>query len=237
MSCMRAAVSGVDRTTLFILVFLVCFSCGKRDTSRDGANKRTSGEMTSVEGRKKARFVGNYNREFNDLHTLHMAAAIQNGIEPMETRADTAKYKQKLMRLPDELELYKTYQLTHSAPFLVESATQLLMDICANFRDSLYQKQLPIYKLYVTSVTRTKEDVRKLTRRNYNALENSAHCYGTTFDISWKRFENLDRDTIHGVPPERLKLVLAQVLFDLKHQERCYIKHERKQACFHITVR
>ena len=27
------------------------------------------------------------------------------------------------------------------------------------------------------------------------------------------------------------------VLRDLKREERCYVKHERKQGCFHITVR
>lgn len=32
-------------------------------------------------------------------------------------------------------------------------------------------------------------------------------------------------------------MVLAMVLRDLKREERCYVKHERKQGCFHITVR
>ena len=108
---------------------------------------------------------------------------------------------------------------------------------CSNFRDSLYRKELPLYKLYLTSVTRTDEDALDLFGRNINAIENSPHRYGTTFDISWKRFYPIDADSVNQVLPERLKLVLAQVLFDLKNQKRCYVKHERKQACFHITVR
>jgi len=120
---------------------------------------------------------------------------------------------------------------------LVPSAASLLIEISRNFRDSLYSKDLPLYRLYLTSVTRTDEDIAGLTKKNINAVENSSHRYGTTFDISWKRFDPVDPDTLQSLPPERLKLVLAQVLFDLRNQNRCYVKHERKQACFHITVR
>jgi hypothetical protein len=129
------------------------------------------------------------------------------------------------------------HNITHSIPFLVPSAAQLFIDIAQNFRDSLYSKDLPLYRIYLTSILRTDDDLSTLTKRNINASENSTHRYGTTFDVSWKRFEQIIPDTVHQVPPERLKLVLAQVLFDLKKHERCYVKHERKQACFHITVR
>ena len=46
-----------------------------------------------------------------------LGPAIKNGIKPMETRDDTLLLKNKLVRLPDELELYKTYPLSHSIPF------------------------------------------------------------------------------------------------------------------------
>lgn len=217
---------------LFSLLVLFC-KCGK------GKAETTDNYSVAAINKKerKPRFTGNYSREFNDLQELHMVAALSNGIKPMDTKADTALLAEKLVRLPDELELYKTYELKHSVPFLVPSAAQLVIDISRNFRDSLYSKQLPMYKLYLTSITRTNEDVGNLTRRNINASENSTHCYGTTVDISWKRFCEVDPDTVNQLPPERLKLVLAQVLFDLRNQQRCYVKHERKQACFHITVR
>ena len=38
-------------------------------------------------------------------------------------------------------------------------------------------------------------------------------------------------------PSMILKAVLGEVLRDLKKQGRCYVKHEVKQACFHITAR
>lgn len=170
---------------------------------------------------KVPRFLGNYNREFNDLNDLHLMSAIENGIKPLETRADTIYQMDKLLRIPDELDLYRTYQLTHSIPYLVPSATKLFLDIAQNFRDSLYNKNLPLHKLYLTSVTRTDEDIVRLTKRNINASSNSAHRYATTFDISWKRFDKIDKHVEETINPDRLKLVLAQVLFDLKTEERC----------------
>jgi hypothetical protein len=59
--------------------------------------------------------------------------------------------------------------------------------------------------------------------------------YGTTFDISWKRFMKADKSK-KELNERQLKMVLASVLRDLKKEKACYIKHEKNQACFHITV-
>ncbi len=220
------------RTFLFVFIILVSISC------KDKKIQPEAEQSIPVDIRqRKAKFSGNYNREFNDLNALHIVAAIKNGIKPLETRSDTIHQLDDMVRLPDELDLYKSYNITHSIPYLVPSAAKLFMEIAQTFRDSLYSKELPIYKLYLTSITRTDDDITSLTKRNMNASDNSAHRYGTTFDISWKRFDKVDHNGHDELLPERLKLVLAQVLFDFKNDQRCYIKHERKQACFHITVR
>ncbi len=220
------------RIWLFVFTILIAIGC-----SKDNKQQETE-ETIPVDVRKrKSKFAGNYNREFNDLNQLHLVSAIKNGIKPLETRDDTVHQIKDLVRLPDELDLYKSYNITHSIPYLVPSAAKLFIDIAQTFRDSLYSKELPIYKLYLTSITRTDEDIVRLTKRNINASDNSAHRYGTTFDISWKRFDKVDENNHDELFPDRLKLVLAQVLFDMKNKQRCYIKHERKQACFHITVR
>ena len=220
------------RRLLSILLFgsvLLLPACSKR-------KEMTSEDATEVS--KARRFNGNYNTTFNDLQDAHMAAALKHGVKPLASRADTVDFKKKqLVRLPDELELYKTYDLTHSIPYLVPGAAELFIDIAQSFRDSLYSKDMPLYKLYLTSVLRTDEDVADLRRININASDNSVHRYGTTFDISWKRFEQLLPDTVNKVSSDRLKLVLGQVLFDMQSAERCYVKHERRQACFHITIR
>ena len=86
----------------------------------------------------------------------------------------------------------------------------------------------------MTSVLRTPQTVRKLRRVNRNATQESAHQYATTFDISHSKFicDNADgtRRTF-----EDLKNLLAEIVYDLRREGRCYVKHERKQACLHIT--
>lgn len=214
-----------------VLLVLFCVSCSSGD---ELVNQQD--EVLKQE-KKYTRFSGNYNKGFNDLHDLHIQAAKKNGVGPLSTRSDTLKYAHELVRIPDELDVYKTDKLKHSVPFLTKDAAILLTDICLNFRDSLVSKDMPLYKLIVTSVTRTDDDVKGLTKRNINASDNSAHRYGTTFDISWVRYEKInsvDERTRHD---GQLKSVLGQVLHDLRQRDRCYVKHERKQACFHITVK
>mgnify|MGYP000255442637 FL=1 len=92
----------------------------------------------------------------------------------------------------------------------------------------------------MTSVLRTQDDVKRLRRRNGNASPNSAHFYGTTFDVSWKRFQKIEDEDgrpLQDVSADTLKLVLSEVLRDLRKADKCYIKYELKQGCFHITTR
>jgi hypothetical protein len=39
------------------------------------------------------------------------------------------------------------------------------------------------------------------------------------------------------VRDDTLKWVLSEVLRDLRQAGACHVKHERKQGCFHITVK
>ncbi len=185
---------------------------------------------------KPIRFTGSYNRDFNDLNDKHLAAAKELGIKPVASREE-AKHATRKMKEIKMNKYYELEDLTHSIPFLVSEAEQLLEDIGRNFQDSLYNLNAPLYKIKVTSVTRTVEDISKLRKRNVNSSENSAHRYGTTFDISWNRYTKIKEKDPLNLDKEQLKLVLATVLRDLQRSGRCYIKHERKQGCFHITVR
>jgi hypothetical protein len=72
-------------------------------------------------------------------------------------------------------------------------------------------------------------------KRNSVAVKNSAHRYATTFDISYIRYEPVGLCVRSDVGV--LKSVLAGVLDDLREEKLCYVKYEKNQACFHITVR
>lgn len=202
-----------------------------------GGNNDSIPKDEPVAQRKYTKFNGNYSRTFNDLPELHFAAATLNGVGPLVSRADTAIYIDQLVRIPDELEIYKVDKLKHSMPYLVTKASTLLTDICINFRDSLIRKKMPLYKPIITSITRTDDDVKNLSRRNRNASDSSVHRFATTFDIAWTRFQKVSPIDSRNLDDGRLKAVLGQVLHDLQERDRCYIKHERKQSCFHITVR
>ncbi|WP_080903560.1 DUF5715 family protein [Parabacteroides sp. Marseille-P3160] len=181
-------------------------------------------------------FNGSYNRDFNDLNDLHLSSAKTLGIEPVASR-EKAKHASRKMKEIRSNDYYDVEELTHSIPFLVPEAEKLLKDIGTNFQDTLKNHNAPLYRLLVTSITRTTEDISKLRKRNFNSSLNSAHLYGTTFDISWNRFPKVDEKDTLNIPAEDLKMALAMTLRDLQKAKRCYIKHERKQGCFHITVR
>ena len=68
-------------------------------------------------------------------------------------------------------EYYEVEKLTHSIPYLIPSAAQLLEDIGHNFQDSLRNLNASVYKIKVTSVTRTVDDVKNLKKRNTNSSQ------------------------------------------------------------------
>ena len=183
--------------------------------------------------------VISYKRSFGDVNDTHLAVAKRIGVKPLQNRDAALKLGSKVLEIKD-CELYRVDSLTHSIPFLVPKASALLDSIGANFLDSLESKGLNPNQVIVTSVLRTLDDVKRLGKRNINASKNSAHVYGTTFDITYKRFhkvEDPDGRPMQDVRADTLKLVLSEVLRDLKKKEMCYIKYELKQACFHITAR
>lgn len=188
---------------------------------------------------RNIRGVVSYKRSFNDLNDVQLAVAKKIGIRPVETREEAEREKGRLLEIA-ACERYGLDSLTHSIPFLVPKAVALLDTIGSNFLDSLENKGLNPNKVIVTSVLRTRQDVKRLRKKNSNASMNSCHFYGTTFDLSWKRFEKVedpDGRPMQDVNADTLKLVLSEVLRDLRTAGRCYVKYELKQGCFHITAR
>ena len=181
-----------------------------------------------------------FTKEFNDLNDVQLKAAQAIGVPPVADREAAEKLKEKLVKLEDT-DTYVVDSLTHSIPYLIPSARDLLDLIGKNFQDSLAAKGLNPNKLFVTSALRTEADVKRLRRHNQNASENSTHRYGTTFDISYWHYvkvPELRGRPYEDVPPEYLRATLGQVLKDLHDTPgTCYVKYEKKQSCFHITVR
>ena len=171
---------------------------------------------------RNIRGVVSYKRSFPDLNDKHLEVAKAVGIRPLEDREEAESMKEKLTHITDN-EFYVVDSLTHSIPYLVPRASALLDTIGSNFLDSLAAKGLNPNQVIVTSVLRTQSDVKRLRRRNGNASANSAHCFGATFDVSWKRFkkvEDEDGRPLQDVGSDTLKLVLSEVLRDLRQAEK-----------------
>lgn len=176
-----------------------------------------------------------YERTFNDMQHKQREAAIRNGQPPFESQAEIeAKYKtlhrnRKLVHISTNSK-YIVRDLDYSAPYVVPKVKELLDDIAKSFQEKTQSKT----RFMVTSVLRTDEDVKKLRKVNGNASAASCHRYGTTIDISYVRF---GADEVKPRDDYELRLALAQTLHDLRKEGRCYVKIERKQFCYHITVR
>ncbi|NPD93008.1 DUF5715 family protein [Xylanibacter muris] len=182
--------------------------------------------------------VPTFKNTFPDLNDVQMDAAKRNGVSPVKNRLEAEHRMTELVYIGANPYFYVD-KLDSSIPYLVPRAAVLLQDIGRAFYDSLQIKGIPLHKIIVTSVMRTKEDVQKLRNHNGNATENSCHLYGTTVDICYNRYKTIedpDGPSRRQVRNDTLKWVLSEVLRDFRDNGRCYIKYEVKQGCFHMTV-
>lgn len=219
---------------------------GKKDSVGDGEHvvssifKLTSfynAEGTQV--RNRINSVPGFSRTFPDNNDVQLVSANKYGVKPVENREDAENKKKELVFVGAN-PYYFIDPLRSSIPYLVPRAAVLLNDIGRAYYDSLRIKNIPLHQIIVTSVLRSKEDVMKLRNYNGNATENSCHLYGTTFDVCYNRYKTINKlDGSKGrmVRNDTLKWVLSEVLRDMRENNRCYVKYEVKQGCFHITVR
>lgn len=207
-----------------------CMACGSK--SGEASEEIVEDTLVSYPGR-----TFSYKDKFRDLQSKQEQAARALGLAtPPLNRQEAAKMRSQLQLIKTN-DHYIVDSLTHSIPYLVPAAAAELESIGREFADILQRNGLPHYRFYVTSVLRTKEDIKHLQKSgNINATTNSCHNYGTTFDLAYFRFNKVTR-TRGYMHQDNLKLVLGQVLLNHQRAGKIYVKYEHKQACFHITVR
>lgn len=131
--------------------------------------------------------------------------------------------------------LYIVDTLKYSYPFLIPDAKQLLHEIATSFQEKLLNTNLKGTRLVITSILRTSTTIKKLRRRNRNAIRYSAHLHGTTFDITYDSFDHEKK--LSTAENESLRDILAKTLFELRSKKKCWVTYERYQTCFHIVNR
>ena len=176
----------------------------------------------------------NYSELFADMNDVQLEAAKRGGLRNPDKVVDPAQCDELV--LVESSAGYAVDTLRHSKPYLVPQAARLLTYIGHRFDEiqterGIRNKVRPI----VTSLLRSRGDVGRLRRVNRNATENSCHLYGTTFDISYTRFMDSCGNVVTDSP--KYKEMLAEALYELRFEGLCYVRYERRQPCFHITVR
>lgn len=224
------ASNGLSKIICLCSLFVALCSCGTSTPKEEQAVVEDS--LVWYPGR-----TFDYRIKFNDLQAKQHAVASQIGLQrPPQDRADAARMRSQLVEIKTN-ENYIVDSLTHSVPYLIPSAKKELDAIGAEWADILSRNGLPHYRFYVTSVLRTQEDVKYLQRSgNINSTTQSCHCYGTTFDLAYMRYDKVAHTHMY-MHEDNLKLVLGQVLLNHQRAGKIYVKYEWKQSCFHITVR
>jgi hypothetical protein len=179
---------------------------------------------------------------FRDYNDEHLMWARRNGISPFKTTKD---FREGIDDMVDSHRLkkissnkyYVIKSLSHSHPYLTPRTANLLEDIGKRFRKKLDDNGMNKYSYEITSLLRTKESQRSLSRLNVNAASNTSHMYGTTFDISygsvvkrplpWMKVEVADAKAIK---------LLSETLSEFRREGRCVVVTERIEKCFHVTI-
>jgi hypothetical protein len=201
------------------------------------------GLASEPEGRVKwhpVRSVPSYAACFPDIQDVQIVAAKKWGVRPVRNRKEAEHRRSELVYVGANPFFCIDKGMTHSIPYLVPRAANLLSTIGRSYLDSLYIKGIPLHRIIVSSVLRTQDDVARLQQHNGNAESQSCHLFGTTFDICYNRYSTVSppgEPLRRAVQSDTLKWVLSEVLRDIREKDLCYIKYEVKQGCFHVTVR
>lgn len=125
---------------------------------------------------------------------------------------------------------YHIPHLSHSHAKLLPEARDFLTELGHAFADELKGTPSEGTRLRITSLTRTAEQQKQLTRQNYNAIDReSTHSYGASFDIAF-----MDRP--HEGADCSLPTRAAQKVLE-RFQSNGRILVIPEGQCLHVTVR
>lgn len=163
---------------------------------------------------------------FVDNVIMHEQAYEKEGIEPQKNKKGLKKLlRAGKLKVIKSNKFYRIDNLKHSSPYLMPKAVNFLEDLSKNYKDKCKEKKIQFVPFTVSSLTRTKTDVIELMNVNKNAITNSSHLKGKTFDINYRAFYQNKK---------QIKCFITSLL-ELRKKNRCFVKFERN-GCLHITV-
>ncbi len=193
-----------------------------------------------------------------DVSAVQIVPAHRFGI-PSGATVEQLVAQGKLVELPQATELWVLRDMNYSVPYLVPSAEAMLREIATRFHARLDSLGVARFRLEVTSALRTPDTQAELRRHNSNAARTeSAHEFGTTIDIAYRKFAPplddgrgaaapaLDPDArlmsdslwmltarMRGV---ELQAVLGRVMKEMRSEGKLVTRMERRQPVYHTTV-
>jgi hypothetical protein len=178
-----------------------------------------------------------FSRELNDRIVDYLTQAKLKGSSPSSSDKElNNKISEGDLVKVRSGSLYIVDRMRFSHPAVTPGSKMLLDDIASRFREKTSRKGLPGAKFYITSMTRETGNLKLLRKYNSNTSRNSPHLYGNAFDISYKRF-SARKMFLTNCDTKFMKEALAEVISQLRDENRCWATYERNQNCFHIVAR
>jgi len=178
-----------------------------------------------------------FSRKLKDMLPDYIAISSAAGIEKCRDRKELMKKAadREVFRIRNGRG-YRIEDLSYSYPFLTKEGRKLVRDIGKRFRKKISGTPLGGSDFMITSMTRTEEIVKDLRKSNSNASENSPHYHGNAFDISYVRF-TAKKWFVTDCDRSYLKEALAEVIWQLRDEKKCWATYEINQGCFHVVAR
>ncbi len=178
-----------------------------------------------------------FSRKLNDRIVDYSSAAKLKGIGICSNEKEVRKRisEGRLVRVRSGGK-YVVDRMTYSYPCITPDSKVLLDEIADRFREKTSQKGLKGSRFYITSMTRKADNLKSLRRHNMNSSVNSPHLYGNAFDISYKRF-SARKMVLTNCDNKFMKEALAEVIWQLRDEHKCWATYERMQNCYHIVAR
>jgi hypothetical protein len=176
-------------------------------------------------------------RKLNDRIVDYSAAAKSKGISISKDEKELERRisEGRLVRVKSG-NSYEVEKMIFSYPCVTRDSKILLDEIARKFREKTSQKGLNGVKIFITSMTRKSDNIKSLRRFNGNASANSPHLYGNAFDISYKRFI-VRKWVLTNCDKKYLKEALAEVIWQLRAENKCWATYEKVQNCYHVVSR
>jgi Family of unknown function (DUF5715) len=178
-----------------------------------------------------------FSRKLNDRIVDYSSAAKLKGISSCKDERELRRRvsEGKLVKVKNG-NSYIVEKMIFSYPYITKDSKLLLDEIARRLREKSSQKGINGVKFFITSMTRKTENIKNLRRYNLNASANSPHLYGNAFDISYKRFI-ARKWVLTNCDKKFLKEALAEIIWQLRAENKCWATYEKIQNCYHVVCR